>query len=467
MSPTPDRFQVLSPVDGSVVVERGLADARALDAALDAATRACDAWRATPLTERIRLLHLLVDAFEESGDRIADELTAQMGRPLRFSPGEVAGFADRARTMLALAPAALGDLVPPQKDGFRRLVRREPLGVVLVLAPWNYPYLTAVNAVIPALAAGNVVLLKHSDQTPLCAERMVEAGRKAGLPDGVFEYIHMSHELTAGAVRDSRVHHVAFTGSVGGGHAVVQAAADRFIGIGLELGGKDPAYVRADADVSFAAENIVEGALFNSGQSCCAVERVYVHEAVWEDFIEKAVASAEAWRLGHPDDPDTTLGPVVRPRNAAAIQAQIDSALRAGAWGLVDPGAFSEGRALGPGFMAPQLLVEVDHSMDLMTEETFGPVAGIMKVSSDDEAVRLMNDSRFGLTASLWTRDADAAMNLGGQIETGTVFMNRCDYLDPFLAWTGVKDSGRGCTLSAIGYEHLTRPRSYHLRLRN
>lgn len=467
MSAATDRFQVRSPVDGSIVVERDLATPSQLDAALDAAARARAGWRATPLADRIRALHAMVDAFVAQGDAIADELTAQMGRPRRFSPGEVAGFADRARTMLSLAPEALADIVPPEKAGFQRLVRREPLGVVLVLAPWNYPYLTAVNAVVPALAAGNVVLLKHSDQTPLCAERMVEAGRAAGLPPGVFEFIHMSHELTAAAVRDTRVDHVAFTGSVGGGHAVVQAASERFVGVGLELGGKDPAYVRADADIAFAAENVVEGALFNSGQSCCAVERVYVHASVWEDFIEKAVAAAEAWRLGLPTDGDTTLGPVVRPRNAEAIQAQIDAAMRAGAWGLVDPGPFADARALGPGFMAPQLLVEVDHSMEIMKEETFGPVAGIMKVSSDEEAVRLMNDSRYGLTASLWTRDAEAAMRIGGQLETGTVFMNRCDYLDPFLAWTGVKDSGRGCTLSAVGFEHLTRPRSYHLRLRD
>lgn len=465
--PPLDRFQVLSPVDGNVVAECALASRSELDAAIKAGHDARDAWRATTLDERIAALRALVAAFVADGDEIADELTAQMGRPRRFSPGEVAGLADRANTMLDLAPTALADVVPPEKAGFRRLVRREPLGLVLVLAPWNYPYLTAVNAVIPALAAGNTVLLKHSDQTPLCAERMVAAGRAAGLPPGVFEYIHMSHELTADAVRDPRVDHVAFTGSVGGGHAVVSAASQRFVGVGLELGGKDPAYIRPDADLAFAAENVVEGALFNSGQSCCAVERVYVHEAVWDDFIEKAVSAAEAWRLGLPTDPDTTLGPVVRPRNAQEIRAQIDAALASGAWGLVDPKHFGDARALGEGFVSPQLLVEVTHEMDVMREETFGPVAGIMKVSSDAEAIRLMNDSRYGLTASLWTRDAEAAMRIGGQLQTGTVFMNRCDYLDPMLAWSGVKDSGRGCTLSSLGFEHLTRPRSYHLRLRN
>ncbi len=458
-------FTVRSPVDGSPVTERPLASPAELDAVLDRAAGARRAWRETPLHQRISLLERLVDAFEADGDAIAAELTAQMGRPIRWSRGEVAGFCDRARTMLQLAPEALADLTPPARDGFRRFIRREALGTVLVLAPWNYPYLTAVNAVVPALAAGNVVVLKHSDQTPLCAERMVAAGRAAGLPDGVFQFIHMTHDLTAGAVRDGRVDHVCFTGSVEGGHAVVRAAADRFIGIGLELGGKDPAYVRPDADLAFAAPNVVEGALFNSGQSCCAVERIYVHEAVWEDFLERAIASVEDWVMGRPDDPDTWLGPVVRPRSAQLIRQHVDAALAAGAWAMVDPAPFADAVALGETFVAPQLLVEVDHSMDLMREETFGPVAGLMKVSSDEEAVRLMNDSRYGLTASIWSRDVEAALRIGSRLETGTVFLNRCDYLDPMLAWTGVKDSGRGCTLSRVGYEHLTRPKSFHFRL--
>ncbi|MCB9764064.1 MAG: aldehyde dehydrogenase family protein [Alphaproteobacteria bacterium] len=456
--------KTFSPVDGSLLVERPLATPAQLDAALARAHRAFADWRRTPLDERLRLLTAFTDAFVAKGEPIAEELTRQMGRPIRYSLGEVRGFEERARAMIGLAPATLADIDPGPKAGFHRFIRREPLGVVLVLAPWNYPYLTAVNAIVPALAAGNVVLLKHSDQTPLCAERFTEAALAAGLPEGVFQHIHMSHDLTAGAVADPRVDFVAFTGSVEGGRAVHRAAGGHFKAVGLELGGKDPAYVRADADLAFAVENVVDGAFFNSGQSCCAVERVYVHASLYDDFVARAAALVATYALGNPLDPETTLGPVVRPRNAAAIQAQIDAALAQGARGLVDPKGFP---SLGEAYLPPQLLVDVTHDMVIMREETFGPVVGVMPVSGDDEALRLMNDSDYGLTASIWTQDLDAAIALGDRIETGTVFMNRCDYLDPELAWVGVKHSGRGCTLSRVGYEHLTRPKSFHLRTRS
>ncbi len=456
-------FSTVTPVDGSVYVERPWATHAQIEAALTAGRSALAQWRRTPLDQRLALLGELVDAFVADADGVAEELTWQIGRPIRFGGGEVRGFEERARYMLGAAPAALADLPAGEKDGFSRFIRREPLGQVVVLAPWNYPFLTAVNAFLPALAAGNVVLLKHSDQTPLAAERLVAAADAAGLPRGVFQYLHMSHPDVARAVQDERVDYVAFTGSVGGGRAVQQAAGERFIGVGLELGGKDPAYVRPDADMAFTAENVVEGALFNSGQSCCAIERVYVHADVYDHFIEAAVAAAKGWRLGDPRDPETSLGPVVRAANAAGIRAQVAAAEAAGARGLIDAGAFPDD---GGAYMAPQILVDVDHGMELMREETFGPVVGVMKVSGDEEAVRLMNDSPYGLTASIWTADEDAALSLGDRLETGTVFMNRCDYLDPALAWVGVKSSGRGCTLSPLGYAHLTRPKSFHLRTR-
>lgn len=462
--PAASRLTVHAPADGRVVAERPWASPAEVEDALARGVAAGRAWRATPLAERVALLEALVVAFEAEAEAVAVELALQIGRPVRFGPGEVAGFGQRARAMLAMAPEALAPLVPPAQEGFRRFVSHEPLGLVLVLSPWNYPYLTAVNAVIPALAAGNTVLLKHSDQTPLCAERMVAAGRAAGLPPGVFETVHMDHELVARAVGDERVAHVAFTGSVEGGHAVVRAASRRFVGMGLELGGKDPAYVRADADLAFTASNVVEGALFNSGQSCCAVERVYVHEAAFDDFVEAAVAAARQWVLGDPLDPATTLGPMVRARNADAVRAQLAAAVAAGARPLLDAADFPAA-ARGGAWLAPQLLVDVTEDMALMTEETFGPVVGIAPVSGDAEALARMNASRYGLTASLWTRDVEAAAALASELQTGTVFLNRCDYLDPWLAWTGVKDSGRGCTLSRLGYQHLTRPKSHHFRL--
>lgn len=460
----PQMLRVISPVDGRVYVERPLATATELDKALSRARRAQRAWRAVPIEERVAMARRFIAAFVGQGERIAEELSWQMGRPIAQSPGEVRGFAERGGTMTDIAASALADIAVEEKTGFVRFIRREPLGVVFVLAAWNYPYLISVNAVLPAILAGNAVLLKQAAQTPLCAERFADAFAAAGLPEGVFQYLHMGHDLAARAVADPRVAHVAFTGSVEGGAAIHRASAGRFVAVGLELGGKDPAYVRADAPLTHTVESLVDGAFFNSGQSCCGVERIYVHADVFEDFVQAAVALTRTYRLGNPMDPETNLGPVVRQSAADFIHRQVDAAIAAGARGLIDASAFPAARR-GTPYVAPQILVDVDHGLEVMSEETFGPVVGIMKVRSDEEAIALMNDSRYGLTASIWTSDLDAALSVGDRIETGTWFMNRCDYLDPALAWVGVKDSGRGCTLSRVGYEHLTRPKSYHLRV--
>ena len=458
-----DVFSVISPVDGKVLVERPWATPTMLEDALARGHAAAPAWARTPLSRRIRILHRLVDAFVAQAGEMSPELSWQMGRPVRYSGGEVNGFAQRARVMLELAPEALADHVPEPQHGFTRFVRRVPHGLILVLSPWNYPYLTAVNAVIPALAAGNTVLLKHSDQTPLCADRIMAAGVAAGLPQDVLQSIDADHGLVARAVADPRVALVSFTGSVEGGRAVVAAAADRFVGINLELGGKDPAYVRADADLDHAVPNVIEGAMFNSGQSCCAVERIYVHRDRYAEFVDAAVAEVEKLRLGDPLDPSTTMGPMVRARNADAVRRQVADAIDRGARALIDPARFPAASTHGP-YLAPQLLVDVDPDCAIMREETFGPAVGIVAVDDDEAALTAMNDSRFGLTASIWSPDRDAALSMGDRLQTGTVFLNRCDYLDPHLAWVGVKDSGRGCTLSRVGYEALTRPKSFHLR---
>ena len=459
-----DRLQCRSPVDGRIYAERPLTPPAGFAAALEAARRAQPSWQRTAIVERQALLSRAVDAFVARGAEIAAEISWQMGRPISQAPGEIRGFEERARHMIAIAADALADLEPDPREGFRRFLRREPLGVVLVVAPWNYPYLTAVNAVVPALMAGNAVVLKPSAQTPLAGERFAEAFAAAGLPDGLFQCLHLSHETTLGALAAPGVDQVCFTGSGEGGRAGEGAAAGRFIGVGLELGGKDPAYVRADADLEHAVAGTVDGAMFNSGQSCCGIERVYVHTDRYDDFVEAAVELVRGYRLDSPLDPDTTLGPMVRAASADFVRAQCAEAVAAGARPLLDPAGFPAD-APGSAYLAPQLLVDVDHSMRVMREETFGPVAGIMRVRDDEEALRLMNDSDFGLTASVWTRDQEAALALGERVATGTFFMNRCDYLDPALAWTGVKDSGRGCTLSPLGYGHLTRPKSFHLRL--
>jgi acyl-CoA reductase-like NAD-dependent aldehyde dehydrogenase len=455
--------QTITPIDGSVYVERPLADWKQIDTVLSHSRTAQKDWSALSLAERAEYCTRLVDCFVADKERISNELTWQMGRPIAYSPNEVRGFEERARTMIALAPGALADVKPDPKDGFNRFIRRDPLGTVLVLAPWNYPYLTAVNSLVPALMAGNSVIIKYSANTPLCSERIADAVAGAGLPEGVFQYVHADHEEIAKMVGDERVDFVAFTGSVPGGHAVQQAASQRFIGTGMELGGKDPAYVRADANFKHAVDNLVDGAMYNSGQSCCGIERIYVDSAIYDNFVEAYVELTNTYKLGNPTDPETTLGPMVTKKAAQFVRSHIADAVSHGAKALIDESRFP---ASDPdtAYLAPQVLVDVNHSMRVMSEETFGPVVGIMKVQNEAEAIRLMNDSEFGLTASIWTSDEDAAMRIGEQVETGTLFMNRCDYLDPVLAWTGVKNSGRGCTLSVVGYEQLTRPKSYHLR---
>ena len=453
----------MSPVDGREVARKPAASPAQVEAALAAARKAQAEWKRVSVEERARLCSAAIDAMLAMRAEIAPELSWQMGRPIKYAGGELNGFEERARYMIGIAAEALAPVEPAPRDGFKRYVRRDPLGIVLTVAPWNYPYLTAVNSVIPALMAGNAVLLKHAAQTILVGDRFQLAMDRAGLPRGLFQTLVLSHEGTTRLISSGAVDQVCFTGSVASGQAIEKAAAGTFSGVGLELGGKDPAYVRSDVNLAHAVENLVDGSYFNSGQCCCGIERIYVHADVYDKFVEGFADLTRQYVLGDPLDPSTTLGPMAQARLAATVREHIAEAIGKGAKALIDSKAFAKD-APGSTYLAPQLLVNVDHSMKVMMEETFGPVVGIMKVKDDAEATRLMNDSPYGLTASVWTRDRDAAERIGGEIETGTVFMNRCDYLDPGLAWTGVKDTGRGATLSKIGYEALTRPKSFHLR---
>jgi len=456
-------LKCISPVDGSVYVERPFADSSEIDSCLATASAASQDWKTISVSQRAELCSKWVDAFAAKSETIATELAWQMGRPIQYGSGEVRGFEERARCMIAMAEGVLQDVELPKREGFTRFIRRDPLGVVLTVAPWNYPLLTAINSIMPALMAGNAVILKHSHQTPLCAERMVEAGAEAGFPDGLFQFLHLTREQTAELIRSSEIDGVAFTGSVEGGAEMEKAAAGLFIPVGLELGGKDPAYVRPDANLAHAIENLVDGSFFNSGQSCCGIERIYVHEDLYNGFIDGFADLTSQYVLGDPLDASTNLGPVVRTNAANFVREQIGEANASGARGLIDTGKFSA-NAEGTPYLAPQVLVDVNHSMRVMFEESFGPVVGIMKVSSDDEAIKLMNDSALGLTASIWSADEDAALSIGDRVQAGTIFMNRCDYLDPELAWTGVKDSGRGVSLSMMGYDQLTQAKSFHYR---
>ncbi|MBN9022586.1 MAG: aldehyde dehydrogenase family protein [Rhizobiales bacterium] len=456
-----ETIKIISPIDGSVYAERPVLSEAAVDAAVSAARAAQRAWREVGVAERSRTIIAALEALLAMNNEIVTEIAWQMGRPVRYG-GEKGGVEERTRAMVALAEEALAPYVPPEKDGFRRYIAREPLGLVLVIAPWNYPYLTAVNAIMPALIAGNAVLLKHASQTLLVGERFAEAFRRAGLPEGLFQNLVLSHQRTERLIGSGRVDHIAFTGSVEGGRRIERAAAGTFASLGLELGGKDPAYVMADAKLDHAIENLVDGAYFNSGQCCCGIERIYVDAKVYDDFVAGFAELTRKYVVGNPLDPATTLGPMARGAFADLVREQVAEAKRKGARPLV--GMTVANDQPGSPYIAPEALVGVNHQMAVMREESFGPVVGIMKVADAEEAVTLMNDSPYGLTASIWTTDMDRAAELGARIETGTVFMNRCDYLDPYLAWTGVKDTGRGVSLSKFGFEALTQPKSFHLR---
>jgi len=452
-------LRCISPIDGSVVVER---DTLTPDAAREAVARAKDAqsgWAARPLRERVDLVLAGVAAVGAMNDEIVPELARQMGRPVRYG-GEFGGFEERAVHMGRIAADALADIEVADDEGFRRFIRRVPHGVVLVIAPWNYPYMTAINTVAPALIAGNAVLLKHATQTLLVGERMARAFHAAGVPEEVFQNVFLDHATTSTLISERAFGFVNFTGSVAGGRAIETAAAGTFTALGLELGGKDPGYVMEDANLDAAVDTLMDAAMYNTGQCCCGIERIYVAEPLFQAFVEKAVALVKGYRLGDPLDPETTLGPMAQARFADTVRAQVAEAVAMGATAHIETFAEDDGGA----YLTPQILTGVTHEMSVMREESFGPVVGIMPVRDDDEAVALMNDSPYGLTASLWTSDVARAEAIGDRIETGTVFMNRADYLDPALCWTGCKDTGRGGGLSVIGYHNLTRPKSFHLR---
>jgi acyl-CoA reductase-like NAD-dependent aldehyde dehydrogenase len=452
-------LKCVSPIDGSVFAER---EVLSREAAFDVAARARaaqGAWAARPLAERVELVMAGVAAVGAMNDEIVPELAHMMGRPVRYG-GEFGGFNERASHMAAIAEESLADIAVGEDETFKRYIKRIPHGVVFVVAPWNYTYMTAINTVAPALIAGNTVVLKHATQTLLVGERMAAAFHAAGVPGDVFQNVFLSHDVTNDLIAGNAFDFVNFTGSVGGGQAMERAAAGTFTGVGTELGGKDPGYVMEDADLDAAVDTLIDGAMFNSGQCCCGIERIYVHESLYDAFVEKSVAIVNGYTLGNPLDAETTIGPMANVRFAAEVRAQIAEAVEAGAVAHIDTMAADDGGA----YLTPQILTNVTHDMRVMRDESFGPVVGIMKVSSDAEAIALMNDSEFGLTASLWTQDVDRAAAVGDQVETGTVFLNRADYLDPGLCWTGCKNTGRGGGLSVIGYHNLTRPKSYHLK---
>ena len=456
-------FNTITPIDNSIYVERNYATPDEIENALNISKKVSSDWQNKSIYEKKVILTKFVDIFLENNKEIEMELCKQIGRPINQCNGEMKGFEERARYMIDKSEQALQNIISKKNDEFDNFISKDPLGTIFIIAPWNYPYNTSVNSIIPSLLSGNTVILKHSSQTPLCAEQLFRAASLSGLPKGVFQFLHLDHESTSKIISDNRIDHVLFTGSVSGGKQVKKAIGNRFINAGLELGGKDPAYVRKDCNLQHAIENLADGSFFNSGQSCCGIERIYVDSQIYDNFIDGIKSITEKYTLGNPLNLETNLGPVVKLSAAQSIRSQVKEAMYNGAKDIVNKANFKISEDTNC-YVSPSVLVDVNHTMKFMNEETFGPTVGIMPVKNEDEAAQLMNDSPYGLTACIWTSDKEFAENFGPRINTGTFFMNRCDYLDPGLAWTGVKNTGTGITLSVLGFDHVTRAKSYHYR---
>ena len=422
----------ISPISNKPILTRdGLA---ASDVVLlpALATQAFNDFRLTSLEHRQAIVGRALQLLGEKQDVLAQELTEQMGRPIAYASKEITTAVARGQYLLKISGDALSDTPGEPENGFKRYIRKLPVGPVLVLFAWNYPYLILVNSLIPAILAGNSVILKPSPQTPTIVEQVHSIFLQAGLPDKVIQYFHCgSLTRLESIVKSPQIRLVCFTGSVAGGLQVQRAAADRVVPVGLELGGKDPAYVRADVDISWAAEEIVDGAVFNSGQSCCSIERVYVVDTIHDQFVAAIQEVLRGYKLGNPMDPSTNIGPVVSKKSFQTIYSQTQDALAKGAVDATPRNESFDSLPLDGNYVKPTLLTNVSHEMDVMNDETFGPVIPVMKVGSDEEAIRLMNDSEFGLTASIWTKDGAKGEELAGEVEAGTVFVNRCDYPSP------------------------------------
>ena len=453
-------LEVLNPFDQSLVCSLDYDEGSALEARIAGAHAAAERWREIPLGDRLERIREGLERFRAESERIAADVSRQMGKPIAQARGEVNTVFARADHMLEIAPEALApDILPPLDDLHRR-IEHTPLGVVFNLAAWNYPLIIPINVIVPALAAGNPVLLKHSARTPLCGQAFEKAFGSLEIP-GLVTNLVLTHEETARVLADARVNHLSFTGSVDGGRAVYRQAAERFIDAGLELGGKDPAYIAEDADLEFAIANTVDGACYNAGQSCCAVERVYVHHTLLDDYLAGAREALEAYRTGDPLEEETTLGPLASRGALDFLEEQVRDAVGRGASLLTGGARIPDCTG---NFFQPTLLAAVPNDASAMQEESFGPILPVLGVSGDEEALAHMRDTRFGLTASIWTSDQERAERFARSLDAGTIFQNRCDFLDPALPWTGYLDSGKGSTLSRYGYLHLTRRKSIHFR---
>ncbi|KAI1012642.1 hypothetical protein LB504_008530 [Fusarium proliferatum] len=458
-------IKTISPSTNKIVCE---IPETSLDEARDIARRslvAFQSFRKLDLAQRRAIVEKGLAGIQERKFELGRELAEHMGRPVAASHKEIETMQKRADYLLDIAGEALESLPGRPEKGFRREIKKIPVGPTLIVFAWNFPYLIIVNALIPALLAGNTVILKPSPQTPLVAEHLFDIFNTAGLPKDVLQVVQSGDpEALKELVKLPELGLVSFTGSTVGGLAIREATSGSTIPVNLELGGNDPAYVRLDADLKYVAAQLVDGAVFNSGQSCCAIERIYVHTDVHDAFVHAVQEELKSYRLGDPLEIDTMVGPVISRAAQENINAQIQDALVKGA---VDATPRNESFISAPSvgnYVPPTLLTHVTHNMAVMREETFGPVIPVARVKDDEEALRLMNDSDYGLTASIWTKDIARGEELIDQLEAGTVFVNRCDYPNPDLAWTGWRKSGLGCTLGPRGFDAFVKLKSYHVK---
>ncbi len=456
---TPPTLRIYNPATAALITEIPADDATGVAAKAGAARAAQPAWAATPIAERLAVIARFRAALLRDIEPLARTLTQEVGKPISQSRSEINGLIPRLDYFLAQTEAAVGDQQVSDSGGMQEQISHVPLGVVANISAWNYPYFVGCNVIVPALLTGNAVLYKPSEHATLTGQHITRLLHASGVPPAVLACLVGGAEVGQ-ALLAQPIDGLFFTGSHATGQRIAQVLAPRLVKLQLELGGKDPSYVRADADPLAAAESLADGAMYNTGQSCCSVERIYVHADVFESFVEHFCHTVDSLKAGDPMDTATTLGAITRAPQLALLAAQVADALAKGATlrrgGHPLPGP-------GNGFEAT-VLTEVNHTMDLMREESFGPIIGIQKVASDDEAVALMNDTRYGLTAGVYTPDETAARALLSRVNAGSVYWNCCDRVSPRLPWSGVGDSGIGLTLSEQGIQTFTRPKAWHLR---
>ena len=454
-------FNIYSPHDGRAIKVVNYTAEDELNSVLNKATRTQSAWAQVSIKERVAILTKGIECFLGKREELARELSELIGRPLQQCPKEIEGFAARARYLLNLAEQELAPVAGECDQHNKRIIVKEPVGVVLIIGAWNFPYNVIVNTLIPALAAGNAVIIKHALQTAPVGENLVAIFKKGGLPEDLLAAVKLTNERTEQLVGDSRINYVSLVGSPRAGRAVLQASARRphdFIKVSLELGGCDGAYVREDADLAKAIPELLDGAFFNSGQSCCGVQRIFVHQGLYKAFVEAAKKEAvSSYQIGK------TLGPVITKDAAAKVSAAVSQdAGRCEAFVIPLPKDLPAEHA----YCEPTILIDPPHGTNVLSNEIFGPIVAISPVASDEEAVNKINDVPLGLTASIWTKDiGHAEKQLAPRLVVGTVYINRCDTVHPSLPWSGAKLSGLAFTLSKFAYDQVTRFKSINIGL--